>query len=145
MEDMEHVDGRKLSPQAQYECRRQVIRGYLRGDSMRKISRDLGMSYSSVRMTVKSYKQNGKRGIAIRQRGRPQGSCRTLSPEQEKHLQGLIRDKRPEQLKMDFALWTGAAVRLLMQRECEILLPVRSVTEYLKRWGFTAQKPIGRA
>ena len=122
-----------------------MIRGQQRGDSMRKISRDLGLSYSSVRRTVKTFRQDGKRGLEIKPRGRPPGSCRRLSAEQEQHIQGLIRDKRPEQLKMDFALWTGSAVRVLIERECEVLLPVRSVTEYLKRWGFTAQKPIGRA
>jgi len=145
MADMGREDARKLSPEAQYECRRQVIRGLERGDSMRKISRDLGLSYTSVRMTVKRYKQDGKRGIEMGRRGRPQGSCRTLSPEQEKQIQGQIQDKRPEQLKLDFALWTCAAVRLLIERECQILLPVRSVNEYLRRWGFTPQKPIRRA
>ncbi len=53
--------------------------------------------------------------------------------------------KRPEQLKLDFALWTRAAVMLLIERECGIRLPVRSVGEYLKRWAFTPQKPICRA
>jgi transposase len=28
---------------------------------------------------------------------------------------------------------------------CGIRIPVRSVGEYLKRWGFTPQKPIPRA
>jgi transposase len=30
---------------------------------------------------------------------------------------------------------------LLIERECGIRIPVRSVGEYLKRWGFTPQKP----
>ena len=34
---------------------------------------------------------------------------------------------------------------LLIERECGIRIPVRSVGEYLKRWGFTPQKPIRRA
>jgi hypothetical protein len=73
------------------------------------------------------------------------GSCRTLTAAQEEQIQRLICDKRPEQLKLDFALWTRAAVMLLIERECGIRLPVRSVGEYLKRWGFTPQKPIRRA
>jgi transposase len=65
--------------------------------------------------------------------------------EQEEQIQRLISDKCPEQLKLDFALWTRAAVMLLIERECGIRLAVRSVGEYLKRWGFTPQKPIRRA
>ena len=34
---------------------------------------------------------------------------------------------------------------LLIERECGIQLHVRSVGKYLKRWGFTPQKPIRRA
>jgi transposase len=49
----------------------------------------------------------------------------------------MISDKRPEQLKLDFALWTWAAVMLLIERECGVRLPVRSVGQYLQRCGFT--------
>ena len=57
----------------------------------------------------------------------------------------LVEEKRPEQLKMDFALWTRAAVMLLIVRECGVKMGVRGVGKYLKRWGFTPQKPIRRA
>jgi transposase len=142
---MEREDARKLSPQAQHELRRQVVRAYKRGINRRQIARDLGLSYSSVRMIVNRFKKDGMRGIDSGQRGRQAGSCRTLTAEQEEQIQRLICDKRPEQLKLDFALWTRAAVMLLIERECGIRLPVRSVGEYLKRWGFTPQKPIRRA
>ena len=142
---MEREDARKLSPQAQHERRRQVVRAYKRGVNRRKIASDLGLSYSAVRMIVNRFKKDGMRGIDSGQRGRQVGSCRTLTAEQEELMQRLISDKRPEQLKLDFALWTRAAVMLLIERECNIKLPVRSVGEYLKRWGFTPQKPIRRA
>ena len=54
-------------------------------------------------------------------------------------------EKRPEQLKMEFALWTRAAVGQLIEVEFQIKLSVRGVGKYLKRWGFTPQKPIRRA
>ena len=46
---------------------------------------------------------------------------------------------------MEFALWNRAAVMQLIERECGITLSVRGVGNYLKRWGFTPQKPIKRA
>ena len=142
---MEREDARKLSPAAQQERRNQVVRAFKRGVKRRQIARDLGLSYSAVRLIVNRYKTNGLKGISSGRRGRRKGSCRTLTVEQEEHIQRLIKDHRPEQLKMDFALWTRAAVMLLIERECGIRLPVRSVGEYLKRWGFTPQKPIRRA
>ena len=46
---------------------------------------------------------------------------------------------------MEFALWTRAAVGQLIEVEFRIKLSVRGVGKYLKRWGFTPQKPIRRA
>lgn len=96
-------------------------------------------------MIVNRFKQDGLRGIESGRRGRPAGSCRTLTPKQEEQIQRMISDKRPEQLKLDFALWTRAAVMLLIERECTVRIPVRSVGEYLKRWGFTPQRPLKKA
>lgn len=57
-------------------------------------------------------------------------------------MQKAICDKRPEQLKLDFALWTREAVLVFIRERFGIDLPVRTLGEYFKRWGFTPQKPI---
>src|SRR3546814_24373 len=44
---------------------------------------------------------------------------RALTPDQEMHIRQMICDKRPEQLTMEFALWSRAAVCELIERECE--------------------------
>jgi len=68
-----------------------------------------------------------------------------LTPQQEKKIQKMIVDRHPEQLKLNFALWTRDAVRLLIRQEYGRNMPIRTVGEYLKRWGFTPQKPVRRA
>ena len=60
-------------------------------------------------------------------------------------IKRLITDKSPDQLKFPFALWTRDAVRQLIRQRLSIDLPIRTVGDYLKRWGFTPQKPIKRA
>lgn len=50
-----------------------------------------------------------------------------------------------EQIKLEFALWSRAAVLLLVKQEFGIDLPIRTMGEYLKRWGFTPQRPIKKA
>ncbi len=57
----------------------------------------------------------------------------------------MICDKTPDQLKMGFALWNRQAVVQLIQDQLGVELPIRTVGEYLKRWGFTPQKPIKKA
>jgi len=43
-------------------------------------------------------------------------------------------------LKLQFALWTKDAVRLAIKQEFGIELPLRTISDYLKRWGFTPPK-----
>ena len=68
-----------------------------------------------------------------------------LSPEQEAQIRALICEKRREQLKMEFTLWTRGVVMQLIEREYGLVIPIHTAGEYLKRWGFTPQKPIKRA
>jgi transposase len=142
---MENDDARKLSPAEQHERRRQVIRAYKRGRSRTQIAEEVGLSYTAVSKTIARYEAHGAAGLAAQTRGRRKGEDRVLTAEQEQAIQRLICDKRPEQLKMDFALWSRAAVMQLIEREYGVVLHVRSVGKYLARWGFTPQKPIKRA
>jgi transposase len=41
--------------------------------------------------------------------------------------------------------WPGEAVGHLVDKEFGISLPIRTVGWYLRRWGFTPQKPVRRA
>ncbi len=94
---------------------------------------------------IKRYLADGAGALKPAARGRKAGSGRILSEEQESAIRQIICDKRPEQLKMAFALWNRAAVMQLIEHECGIKLSLRGVGNYLKRWGFTPQKPIKKA
>lgn len=50
-----------------------------------------------------------------------------------------------EQLKMDFALWNRAAVMQLIERECGVVLQVRTVGKYLARWGVYPSEAVKKA
>ena len=72
-------------------------------------------------------------------RGRSAGDGRLLSADQEAAVRRTICDKRPEQLKRAFALMQ------FIEREFGVKLSIRATGEYLRRRGFTPQKPIKRA
>ncbi|MDE7479024.1 MAG: winged helix-turn-helix domain-containing protein [Lachnospiraceae bacterium] len=42
-------------------------------------------------------------------------------------------------------LWTRAAVCKMIQETYRITIPRRSISEYLKRWGMTCQRPTKKA
>lgn len=64
-----------------------------------------------------------------------------LNQAQEQEIQRMIIDKMPDQLKLDFALWTHKAVKELVEREFGIVLSINTMGDYLRKWGFTPQKP----
>lgn len=125
--------------------RRDVIRLYKQKWKRKDIATATGLSLPTIRATINLYEKKGLSGLKPKRRGRPKGSSRILTPQQEKQIQKTVCDKRPEQLKMPFALWTRANIRLYIYEEFGIMLGLSTISDYLRRWGFTPQKPIQRA
>ena len=142
---MEKKDARKLKPEVQHELRKQAIRLRKTGMKQKQIAEILGVYPTTVSKWCRAYKKEGAKAIKIKKRGRRTGACRTLNAEQEKQIQKTIVDKEPDQLKLPFALWTRIAVQQLIKQLYAIDMPIRTVGEYLKRWGYTPQKPLRRA
>jgi len=142
---MEKIDARTLKPEVQEQLRKQAIHLRQKGQSVEQIAAILDVNSRTVYRWWQLYRRGGVKSIRIRRRGRPTGACRRLTVEQEKQIQRLIRDKQPDQMKLPFALWSRIAVQQLIQQLWAMRMPIRTVGEYLKRWGFTPQKPFRRA
>ncbi len=138
---MEKIDARTLNQEAQEALRNQIVRLRKAGRSHKEIADIVGVTESHCSRVWTRYQKGGASSVAKGKRGRRQGEQRNLSAEQEAEIKRLIIDKSPNQLKLSFALWTRDAVRLLIEQRCEFSMPIRTVGEYLKRWGFTPQKP----
>jgi transposase len=142
---MDKEDARYQRLEQLHERRKQVVRLHRREHGVMAIVGMTGLSYPAVRLAIDLYEAGGYPALKPTPRGREPGAGRTLTLEQEAAIRRTICDKRPEQLKMDFALWNRAAVMQLIEREFGIKLSVRGVGNYLARWGFTPQKPIKKA
>ena len=142
---MEKEDARFQTLEQLHERRKQVVRLHKKGIKVMQIVGMTGLSYPTVRAAIDLFEAGGWAAVRPAVRGRNRGDGRVLSQAQEQTVQRMIIDQRPEQLKMDFSLWSRAAVGQLIEQEFGIKLQVRSVGKYLARWGFTPQKPIKRA
>lgn len=138
-------DGRKMRKEQQEQARRQAMALLDKGWTQQRVGQAVGVSARTVRQWVAYRRDHGLKALVRDERGRKTGQGRTLSAAQEKGIRGLIRDQTPDQLKLPFALWTRRAVAQLIQRRHGLRLPVRTLGEYLKRWGFTVQKPVQKA
>ncbi|MEO6562419.1 MAG: helix-turn-helix domain-containing protein, partial [Nitrosospira sp.] len=110
---MDKEDARYQTMEQLHERRKQVVRLHRKGYGVMRIVELSGLSYPTVRGVINRYEQGGASTIRPVLRGKRAGTGRSLTDAQERLLQQIICDKRPEQLKMDFALWSRAAVMQL--------------------------------
>jgi transposase len=137
-------DARCLSPSAQEALRRRAVRAVLDEEmSKSEAARTFGVSRTSIHAWLKQYQVRGGSGLASRPRGRPKRS--RLAGHQAATTVRLIADRCPDQLKLPFALWTRAAVARLIAERYGLEVSVWTAGRYLKKWGFTPQKPLRRA
>lgn len=142
---MKKRDARKLSAKAKEEIRRQAIKQHREGRNNSEIAVALEVHRSTVSGWTNRYKREGMRELKSRKVGRKPGSSMQLDTAEQKKLRKEIADKNPEQLKMPFALWTREAVGRLIEERTGKQLDLRQVGRYLKRWGFTPQRPVKQA
>ena len=128
-----------------YGLRKRAVQMKERGHTVKAVASAFGVGKSTVDKWWALYRKGGLQALHPSKRGRKQGQKRRLSIEQESELCVLIAEKTPDQLKMTFALWTRRAVVELIRKHYGLRMPIRTVGEYLKRWGYTPQKPLKRA
>jgi transposase len=143
---MKKEDARKLSPEQQKEKRKIALRMRMNGREFGEIGEMVGVHPRTVQYWWQRYQAEGlKAAVDGGKRGTEEGARRTLDGDQERLIRQLISEKMPDQLKLTFALWTRGAIQALIRQRFKMDMPIRTVGEYLKRWGFTPQKPLKRA
>jgi transposase len=135
------VEPLKMNSEAKYELRKQIVRLKKQGQSTSEIEKLTGAKKRHIQSTWKKYCESGIAGIKAHHTGRPKGSTRKLTKEQEKEIQKIIIDKCPEQLKLKGFLWDRKSIRDLIWQRYKIAIPLSTLGYYLSRWGFTAQRP----
>lgn len=143
---MEKIDARKLPKEALEHIRRQALVLRKQGYTWGHIAEVCGVHVGTVLKWSRRAAEGGA-DAAIKggQRGRRDGSGRTLTLVQEEQLRLAIVGSNPAQLKLEFALWNRRAVMMAVKRLFGIDMPIRTIGEYLRRWGFTPQRPVKKA
>ena len=142
---MDKPDARHLPIETQNYLRQQAIRLRIQGKRICDISEYLGVHANTVCEWWSEYIDVGEAALQQQKRGRELGEGRTLSPAEEATVEASIREHFPEEYGIESALWTRKAVRALIEQLCGVKMPIRTVGEYLKRWGYSPQKPLQRA
>ena len=116
-----------------------------KGKKQIEIAETVGISPQAVKRISSAYKKEGTACLREKKRGRKLGEKRLLTSAQEKEIYHILIDKSPDQMKLSFMLWTRAAVCQLIREKYGITMTQRNMSEYLKRWGMTCQRPTKKA
>ena len=138
-------DGRSESNEVLEALRLRAVHAWQLGYAGVDIAAILGVREETVSRWCTSFEHGGQEALPGDRTGRPLGSGRLLQEEQGLAVQQLIDSKTPQELGIPAALWTRSAVQELIKQQVGVRLPIRTVGEYLRRWGYTPQKPVRKA
>jgi transposase len=138
---MEEQDFRSVESKTRMEIRKFAIKKIESGLKKKVVAAMYGVNVNTITNWVKKYASEGKKGLLDKKRGVKSEDKKLLSNAQEQIIQNMIVDVMPDQLKLDFALWTRKAVKELVEREFGVVLAINTMGDYLRKWGFTPQKP----
>ena len=142
---MQLGDARKLDQGTQEALRVRAVFLVEKGATHIEAALAVGVHRGTVSRWCGAFRRNGTSGIEKGKRGRRAGDQLILTEVEARRVQRWIRDKMPDQMQLPFALWTAQAVRELIHKKLGKTLGLSTMQLYLKRWGFTSQKPLTRA
>jgi transposase len=143
--ELQLPDARSCSDEVLQAFRLRAVAAHQNGYTETTIAEVLGVRQETVSRWCTAHQREGDAALNGRRSGRPVGSGRFLNPDQESELQDAVLNQSPQQLGIHSALWTRTALRELAQQRWGVRLAVRTVGEYLRRWGFTPQRPLRHA
>jgi transposase len=112
---MDARDFRSIGRAAQEELRRRALLLTLQqGLSQAQAAEVVGVQRQTVNIWLQRYRAQGEDGVLDGRRVSPRRGKGLLAAEEATKVQGWIRDRTPDQLKLPFALWTSRAVRDLI-------------------------------
>lgn len=135
---------RKLDASGKKQVRSQVVRLKGQGKTGKEIEEITGVRQNRISEIWTAYQKEGSASLTPQKTGRKKGDC-LLTPEEQRAIRKAIIDNAPDQLKLAGCLWTRQKISDYIKRDYGKIVPLRSVSNYLKLWGLTCQRPTKRA
>jgi transposase len=142
---MKKQDSRQASSEIQQHNRLMAIRLYQQGQKRAEIAKIINVHYGVVCQWIRLWEQKGEGALQLGRRGRRPVEQRLLTQEQELALKKVLCEKNPSQMRLPFALWNRKAIQGAVWQMWRVRIAIRTLGDYLKRWGYTPQKPAKRA
>ena len=142
---MEYIDLRKVGREGLKEIRRQVVRLKKMGKTGKEIEELTGVRQNRASEIWTAYQRDGEASLERKKYGRKPGSHMVLNEDEQSDIKEAIEEKRPEDFGITGVLWTLGRTREYIQRRFRKAINERTLSDYMRRWGMSCQRPAKRA
>ena len=142
---MEYIDLRKIGKDGLKEVRRQVVRLKKLGKTGKEIEELTGVRQNRASEIWSAYQREGESSLNRKKYGRKPGTHMILTQEEQEDIRTAIKEKRPEDFGIAGKLWTLGRTRQYIQKRFGKAVNERTLSDYMKRWGMSCQRPAKRA
>ena len=136
---MEYIDLRKIGREGLKEIRRQVVRLKKMGKTGKEIEELTSVRQNRASEIWTAYQREGESSLERKKYGRKPGSHMVLTEEEQRDPEGGGREKT------DGKLWTLGRTREYIQKKFQKRIHERTLSDYMKQWGMSCQRPAKRA
>ena len=142
---MEYIDLRKVGSEGLKEIRRQVVRLKKMGKKGKEIKELTGVRQNRASEIWTAYQREGDISLERKKYGRKAGSHMVLTAEEQDNIRKTVEEKIPEDFGITGKLWTLERTRQYIQKQFHKAINERTLSDYMKRWGMSCQRPAKRA
>ena len=142
---MEYTDLRKVGREGLKEIRRQVVRLKKMGKTGKEIEELTGVRQNRASEIWTAYQREGESSLERKKYGRKAGSHMVLTAEEQENIRKTVEEKIPEDFGIAGKLWTLGRTRQYIQMQFHKAIKERTLSDYMKRWGMSCQRPAKRA
>jgi len=145
IDNMEYIDLRKVGREGLKEIRKQVVRLKKMGKTGKEIEELTGVRQNRASERWTAYQREGEASLERKKYGRKPGTHMILSPEEQEEVRKAVESKTPEDFGLQGYLWTLGRTRQFIKQRFKKKISDQSVSDYMRRWGMTCQRPVKRA
>ena len=142
---MEYIDLRKVGRDGLKEIRRQVVRLKKMGKTGKEIEELTGVRQNRASEIWTAYQREGDISLERKKYGRKAGSHMVLTAEEQENIRKTVEEKIPEDFGITGKLWTLGRTRQYIEKQYHKATNERTLSDYMKRWGMSCQRPAKRA
>ena len=123
----------------------ELVRLKKMGKTGKKIEELTGVCQNRASEIWTAYQREGESSLERKKYGRKVGSHMVLTAEEQENIRKTVEEKIPEDFGIAGKLWTLGRTRQYIQMQFHKAIKERTLSDYMKRWGMSCQRPAKRA